>query len=292
MELDDIITELSSMPRETLVYKTIKGKRQPYLQWTESGRTKSRYVKCAEREVLLPVFAKKEELKRLYREKLEEITWSGNYGDYVAEQIAYGKSEHEQLITRKTEHGTFAVERDYVNSRQYHDKFLNLPVSHDVQERVYKEMGRLLEYVDGRDEERMTVVSARTGEHIVDNFKRTGYTDHTSFTDNEYSKIKAYPGFVILIHNHPYNGRPSARDIISYAGDEHVKMSIVACHDGTLYAVFAARPNVKDIYEELLAFEKERFRDQEYAKYLATTRLYQLNDGLGARHKLFDLRRF
>ena len=63
MELDDIITELSSMPRETLVYKTIKGKRQPYLQWTESGRTKSRYVKCAEREALLPVFAKKEELK-------------------------------------------------------------------------------------------------------------------------------------------------------------------------------------------------------------------------------------
>ena len=50
-------------------------------------------------------------------------------------------------------------------------------------------------------------------------------------------------------------------------------MSIVACHDGTLYALFAARPNVKDIYEELLAFEKERFRDQEYAKYLATTRL-------------------
>ena len=62
--------------------------------------------------------------------------------------------------------------------------------------------------------------------------------------------------FVLFVVHHN-NGRPSAGDIISYAGDEHVKMSIVACHDGTLYALFAARPNVKDIYEELLAFEKE-----------------------------------
>ena len=49
MNLEGIVKELSEMPRETLVYKTIKGKRQPYLQWTEQGKSKSRYVKWTER---------------------------------------------------------------------------------------------------------------------------------------------------------------------------------------------------------------------------------------------------
>ena len=34
----------------TLVYKTINGKKQPYLQWTENGKSKSRYIKKEERE--------------------------------------------------------------------------------------------------------------------------------------------------------------------------------------------------------------------------------------------------
>ena len=33
--------QLSTLPVGTLVYKTIVGKKQPYLQWTENGKSKS-----------------------------------------------------------------------------------------------------------------------------------------------------------------------------------------------------------------------------------------------------------
>nr|MCR4711115.1 AAA family ATPase [Clostridia bacterium] len=50
----------------TLTYKTIKGKKQPYLQWVEDGRSVSRYIRKAERERVL---AEIEERKRLWEER-------------------------------------------------------------------------------------------------------------------------------------------------------------------------------------------------------------------------------
>ena len=62
---DDIRRRISELPAGSISYKTIKGKRQPYLQWTQDGRTKSRYLKAAEREVII---AQVEERKRLETE--------------------------------------------------------------------------------------------------------------------------------------------------------------------------------------------------------------------------------
>ncbi len=42
--------QLSELPSGTLVYKTIRGKKQPYLQWWENGKQKTRYIKAAGRE--------------------------------------------------------------------------------------------------------------------------------------------------------------------------------------------------------------------------------------------------
>lgn len=53
----DRIQELEHMiakfPQGNITYKTINGKKQPYLQWTEKGKTKSRYIKIAEREEVI-----------------------------------------------------------------------------------------------------------------------------------------------------------------------------------------------------------------------------------------------
>lgn len=40
-ELENLISKL---PQGSITYKTIHGKKQPYLQWTENGKTKSKVV--------------------------------------------------------------------------------------------------------------------------------------------------------------------------------------------------------------------------------------------------------
>ncbi|MBQ9069620.1 MAG: AAA family ATPase, partial [Eggerthellaceae bacterium] len=45
--------EIDALPKGSVVYKRINGKSQPYLQWREKGRTKSRYLKIGERDMVL-----------------------------------------------------------------------------------------------------------------------------------------------------------------------------------------------------------------------------------------------
>ena len=50
VRIGEIEQELLSLPKGKIVIKKIKGKEQPYLQWSENGHTKTKYVKAAERE--------------------------------------------------------------------------------------------------------------------------------------------------------------------------------------------------------------------------------------------------
>ncbi len=61
--------EIASLPQGTVNIKKINGKEQPYLQWTEDGKSKSKYIKVAERE---EVFAGIERRKAL-QEELREL---------------------------------------------------------------------------------------------------------------------------------------------------------------------------------------------------------------------------
>ena len=69
----EIERQLAEMPAGYLVYKKIKGKDQPYLQWMENGRTVSKYIKIAEREEMLRKMA----LKKTLQEELKKLR-SGN----------------------------------------------------------------------------------------------------------------------------------------------------------------------------------------------------------------------
>jgi len=48
--ISEIEQQIEQLPPGNLVYKTIRGNRQPYLQWTENGRTRSQYIKVSNRE--------------------------------------------------------------------------------------------------------------------------------------------------------------------------------------------------------------------------------------------------
>ena len=84
-ELESLIAKL---PQGNITYKTIYGKEQPYLQWTEKGKSKSKYIKLAERETVIEQVslrrALQEELKTLKAEtssfgaKVESVSFETN----------------------------------------------------------------------------------------------------------------------------------------------------------------------------------------------------------------------
>lgn len=65
-ELENLISKL---PQGSITYKTIHGKKQPYLQWTEKGKTKSRYIKIAERDTVMAQVS----LRRSLQEELKTL---------------------------------------------------------------------------------------------------------------------------------------------------------------------------------------------------------------------------
>ena len=60
--------QLALLPLGTLIYKNINGKKQPYLQWTENKKSKSRYIKVNERETILSQVKLRQELIRELKE--------------------------------------------------------------------------------------------------------------------------------------------------------------------------------------------------------------------------------
>lgn len=64
--IEDIDARLKELPKGTLTYKTINGKKQPYIQKSVDGKVTSTYVKLDEREQVLLEF---EERSRLQEEK-------------------------------------------------------------------------------------------------------------------------------------------------------------------------------------------------------------------------------
>ena len=77
--MKEIDRRLEELPKGTLTYKTINGKKQPYIQRTLEGKSVSYYVKTAQREQVLLEFEERsrlqDEKKRLlaYMEEIEDI---------------------------------------------------------------------------------------------------------------------------------------------------------------------------------------------------------------------------
>ena len=74
----EIDERLEQLPKGTLTYKTINGKKQPYVQQTIQGKSVSYYVKLTEREQILMEF---EERSRLQEEKQRLLAYMKSLED-------------------------------------------------------------------------------------------------------------------------------------------------------------------------------------------------------------------
>ncbi|MCQ2510562.1 MAG: ATP-binding protein [Lachnospiraceae bacterium] len=80
-KIDRIDEQLEKLPKGTLTYKTINGKKQPYLQRTVEGKSKSVYIRQGEREEILMQL---EERGRLMREKERLIAYMENLSSILS----------------------------------------------------------------------------------------------------------------------------------------------------------------------------------------------------------------
>lgn len=140
LQLDVLQQKLHTLPRGSLTYKTIQGKKQPYLQWTESGKTKSKYIKIAEREQVFQQLALRQELLLKIRNLQEQLL------------PAYAVAE---------EHAVYSV---FKTSVVYGDGLLSMAQSvSDWQKRdVY---AKLKQYMEGKTADKVCVLYGlrRTG---------------------------------------------------------------------------------------------------------------------------------
>lgn len=78
--IEEIDNRLEQLPKGTLTYKTINGKKQPYVQRTINGKSVSYYVKLADREHILIEF---NERKQLQDEKKHLISYLEGLSDIL-----------------------------------------------------------------------------------------------------------------------------------------------------------------------------------------------------------------
>ena len=65
----ELENKIAALPQGSINIKKINGKEQPYLQWTENGKSKSKYIKRDEREYILAGF----EQRKLLQEELRKL---------------------------------------------------------------------------------------------------------------------------------------------------------------------------------------------------------------------------
>ena len=87
--IEQIEARLAELPVGSVTYKTIKGKLQPYLQWTENGKTRSRYIKVADRELVI----RQAKERKALRQELEALR---------RQSTAFPKSSSEPALAYET----------------------------------------------------------------------------------------------------------------------------------------------------------------------------------------------
>lgn len=77
--------QIAALPHGNVTYKKINGKEQPYLQWTENGKSRSKYIKIAERETVIAQVA----LRRKLQEELKTLKAQATVRKVKAPEVSF-----------------------------------------------------------------------------------------------------------------------------------------------------------------------------------------------------------
>lgn len=162
--------------------------------------------------------------------------------------------QRERLIPREQRaRGTaYDVSRRAVNGASYRRKFDSVGLPKGAAATCYVEARRILRDRDGTGDERMCVVSWRTGRLVTDTFGSVAQGTKTGLTLEQYRRVASVNGGVVIMHNHPSSTRPSWSDLKSVAANEFVRASLVLCHDGSVYAISGTSSQFMRAYSDIM----------------------------------------
>lgn len=131
------------------------------------------------------------------------------------------------------------VNAEYISSKEYKEKFSNLPYNESVKNSIYEQSKAILTHRNGTYYEDICLIDAKTGE-----IKAKSYNNKTQnevvYSNKALEIVNNNKGDLISIHNHGTNNPPTGSDVVS-ASRKQYQMGIVVCHDGSVYTYRPAK---------------------------------------------------
>lgn len=206
-----------------------------------------------------------------------EVPADMKYSDWKKKIDSSVVVDQTQKITKKKNSNAYSVNRQLLNSKEFHDKFENLTDHKATNESVYQEAMQILEHRDGTDMEDIAILDARTGNVIVKNTS-SAKSGQTGLTQAQYEIYQRVGGKKVVLHNHPNGGRLSFTDLKTLFVNDDIEATIAVGHDGTVH--MASVPNrtidIEKLYESLYNEYKEIYANSELSRVYALDDLYNL----------------
>ena len=198
----------------------------------------------------------------------------------LAKQKQARVEENEAFVKAKKDgKNRYSVNYKRVNTKEYHDKFGQLPVSKPVQEQLYIQTGRMLQELDGTPYERLVALDARTGDLVADTYSHELVKLAANFDKDELKIVRKHKNGTILLHNHPGDSYPSFADVYSAMTTEGVSGSLVSGHGGTVYYIEPLQlQGFEERYNILLEEAKQFTTEMERAQLIAFINLEEENE--------------
>lgn len=187
------------------------------------------------------------ENKRVYAARREE--WEEKSGLHERGHI-------ERNIKRE---GSNGVNLEYINSKEYEQKFEKISNDRELNEVIYKKALELLRENNNTDTEGMYIISTRTRKVILHE-KGEENSLSVQLNKRKLAVLRKSNNQIIGMHNHPTNLLPNGSDFVA-AGYRGYRYGIVVTHDGRIYKYSVGN---KPFLPSLLDTRIDKYCSREY----------------------------
>ena len=188
-----------------------------------------------------------QEDKRMYAARREE--WEEKYSLYERGRI-------ERTIKRE---GSNGVNLEYINSKEYEQKFHKVSDDRELNEIIYKKALELLRENNNTDTEGMYIISTRTKKVILHE-KGEVNSLCVQLNKRKLAVLRKSNSPIVGMHNHPTNLLPNGSDFVA-AGYRGYQYGIVVTHDGRIYKYSVGN---KTFLPSLLDNRIDKYCSREY----------------------------
>lgn len=129
--------------------------------------------------------------------------------------------------------GTNKIDLDYINSKDYADKYMKISKDMELNNVIYSKSMDLLRSNNSSDTEGLCVISV-SNRQVLLNVRGKPDAIGVELNKKQMSIINKHKNDIIGIHNHPTNLLPNGSDFVA-AGARGYQYGIVVTHDGRIY---------------------------------------------------------